>query len=257
MKKDLPTYIIHYTKYMERKKVMDTLLNKEGFQNITYITEFDREDISYTDYYNSFRANHLEYQNRKHYNFHPNYPLTPGEISFTLKQKTFLQKFVVSNYEYCFLLEDDVIVDKDFISKFDYYFESLPKDFDVAFFGQGGGKRIDKSLLEDGVYWYPKSYPADRCGDSFVLNKQSATKLLGCMEQFKICFPIDQEYAFWFRELDFKVYWLEPPITVQGSQIGLYTSVQQEFNTNSHFQDMSMSVRSDLQDIIKEVNDGN
>lgn len=251
MKKNLPTYVIHYTKYEERKVVLDKILKRENFVNVNYITKFDREDVSYIDYYNNFKANHLEYQNRKHYNFHPNYPLTPGEISVTLKQKEFLTEFVLSSYDHCFLLEDDVIVDQDFISKFDYYIESLPKDFDVAFVGQGGGKRIDQSLIKDNIYWYLKDYPSDRCGDSFLLTKEAASKLLKCMDQFKICFPIDQEYSFWFRELNMKVYWLEPPITVQGSQIGLYTSVQQEFNTNSHFQDMSMTVRSDINEIMK------
>ena len=257
MKKDLPTYVIHYTKYTERKKILDKVLKKEGFENINYITKYDREDISYIEYFESFKANHLEHKKRNHPLFYPKYPLSPGEISFTLKQKEFLKQFISSGYKYCFLLEDDVIVDKKFIEQFDFYSKRLPKDFDVAFFGQGAGLRVEKELLEDKVYWYLRNYPASRCGDSILFKRETAIQLLHCMETFKIAFPIDQEYTFWFRELDFKVYWLEPPITVQGSQIGLYTSVQQEYNTNCHYEDMNMSVRSDLQDIIKEVNDGN
>lgn len=254
MKKDLPTYVIHYTKYEQRKKVLEKILEKEGFENVNYIVEFDREKIGYEEYFNSFKADYVEWHRRNHPNFSPNcYPLTPGEVSFTLKQKYFLYKFVESEYSMAFLLEDDVILNENFIQQFDKYVESLPKDFDVAFFGQGAGLRVKPELIQTDVYWYAKDYPAARCGDSFLITKEMAKKLLTYMHNYKIAFPIDQEYSFWFRELQAKVYWLEPPITVQGSQIGLYTSVQQEYNTNCHFEDKTMYVRKDLQKILNEV----
>jgi hypothetical protein len=50
-----------------------------------------------------------------------------------------------------------------------------------------------------------------------------------------------------------KVYWLEPPISVQGSQIGVFSSFQQEYKTNSHFEDKTMLVRKDLQQILNDI----
>lgn len=252
MKQNLPTYVIHYTKYENRKRLLNKILEKENFVNVNYIEKYDRENITYFDYYENFRANHLEYQRRQHFNFSPLFPLTPGEISFTLKQKQFLTDFVNSSYDFCFLLEDDVIVNENFIEQFDRYMSLIPNDFDVAFVGQGGNKRIPEEQRIDGIHWYLKEYPSDRCGDSIVFKKESARRILQHMDKFKICFPIDHEYAFWFRELNMKVYWLEPPLSVQGSQIGLFKSVQQEFNTNSHCEDKSMYVRKDLNTFLED-----
>lgn len=250
MNKPFPTYVVHYTKNIQRKLLLDTIFNIENFTNVNYICAYDREDLTYIDYFNNFKADFIEYQKRNHRFFSPHYPLTPPEISCALKHKQVLKNFVKTGQGYCLLLEDDNILETEFLNKFDKYFSEIPKDFGVGFIGQGAGKRIDSSLIKENQYWYKKEYPADRCGDSIIFTKSAAELILNHIEEHKICFPIDHEYAFWFEILKIPVYWLEPPLTVQGSQIGLFHSIQDDYNTNSKFEDKTLPVRADITKIM-------
>lgn len=250
MNKAFPTYVVHYTKNIKRKSLLDVIFNIEGFNNINYICCYDREDVTYLDYFNNFKADFFEYQKRNHKHFSPHYPLTPPEVSCALKHKQVLTNFLNSGQDYCLLLEDDNILETDFLRKFDDCFSKIPDDFGVGFIGQGAGKRINTSIIKENQYWYKKEYPADRCGDSIIFTKLAAKLILEHMEQHKICFPIDHEYAFWFEILKIPVYWLEPPLTVQGSQIGLFNSIQDDYNTNSKFEDKSLPVRQDISNLM-------
>ena len=43
----------------------------------------------------------------------------------------------ISNFEYNLVLEDDAILDKDFLSKLTRGLEQLPDDYDMLFLGDG------------------------------------------------------------------------------------------------------------------------
>lgn len=248
-----PIYIMHYSKHVDRKKLLSKILNKEisssGFQgDVFWITKYDRDYVSYNDYYMNFSANHLTHQQRQPTEYFPRYPLQPEVISLCLKHKTAIEMFVKeSKDKFCLFLEDDAILHEGFFTKLDEYLKTLPEDFDAAFIGQGCNKRIEN--LEDGVSWYRKEYPADRNTDSIIFSRNFLSSLLPTLDHYRMAFPIDHEYSFWFRVMKSNVYWLEPPIVTQGSQIGVFESFQPE---HSRFLDKSQNSRSDLKELISE-----
>lgn len=250
---NFPVYIMHYTKHESRKLLLTKILNKEilnsGFNgSFEWIESFDKEDVSYLDYYNNFSANHLSHQQRQPTEYFPRYPLQPEVISLCLKHKTAIEKFVKeTTSDICLFLEDDAILHEDFFNLINEYIKTLPEDFHAAFIGQGCDKRVPAEQLKEGIYWYKKTYPADRNTDSIIFSRKFLTTLLNNINTYKISFPIDHEYSFWFRVMNSNVYWLNPSIVTQGSQIGLFESFQPE---HSRFFDKSLKSRSDLQELV-------
>ena len=251
MDNHIPSFVAHYTPNAKRRKVLELIHKKENLTNVTWITEYDREEISYELYTKCFQADHLEYQKRGQdpNEFFPHYPLTPSVVSLALKQKEIYRRISLCDSEYGIMFEDDAILCENFIERFRGYMEEIPKDWDVAFIGQGGGKRIQGTHPD--THWYLKGHPADRCADSVILTKEAASKIYQCFNNYKICFPGDAELGFWMKILEMKVFWLEPPIVVQGSQNGMYGSIQPP---NSRFIDRNMQLRSDIDQIIEEAN---
>lgn len=249
MTNDIPSYIVHYKGNIERKKLMDAILLKEKFNNVTWILDWDKEEVSYELYTKNFQADHLEYQRRGQdpNEFFPHYPLQPEMVSLSLKQKEAIRKIGCGNNDCGLMFEDDAIVCENFKETLHIYMNSLPADWDVAFIGQGGGKRIPKDKLKDGLFWYKKDHPADRCADSVLFRKEAAYRIYENMNHHKICFNPDPELGFWMKVLNMNVYWLEPPIVVQGSQNGLFETVQPP---RSRYVDKTMQTRSDMEDLV-------
>lgn len=248
-----PIYIMHYSKHVDRKKLLNKILNKEitssGFKGeVFWVTKYDRDQVSYNDYYMNFSANHLTHQQRQPTEYFPRYPLQPEVISLCLKHKTAIEMFIKESEDnFCLFLEDDAILHEGFFNKLDGYIKTLPENFDAAFIGQGCNKRIEN--LEDGISWYKKEYPADRNTDSIIFSRNFLSSLLPTLDHYRMAFPIDHEYSFWFRVMKSNVYWLEPPIVTQGSQIGVFESFQPD---HSKFLDTTQNSRLDLKELLSE-----
>lgn len=248
----IPSYIVHYKGNTKRRKVMETIFKKEKMENIHWILDWDREEISYQTYFENFQADHLEYQKRGQdpNEFFPHYPLKPAFVSICLKQKEIIRRIGYGEHDIGIMFEDDAIVCENFKETLHIYMNSLPVDWDVCFIGQGAGKRIPKEKLKDGVFWYKKDHPADRCCDSVIFKKESAKKIYDAIHKYKICFAADPELGFWMSQYKMNVYWLEPPIVVQGSQNGLFETIQP---THSQHIDPNMQTRSDMNEILKSI----
>ena len=89
MNKDIPSYVVHYKGNVERRKIMEEIFLREKMENVTWILDWDREEVSYQLYVKNFQADHLEYQKRGQdpNEFFPHYPLQPEMVSLGLKQK--------------------------------------------------------------------------------------------------------------------------------------------------------------------------
>ncbi len=250
MREGFPSYIVHYKGNVKRRELMEKIFAKEQMQNVTWILDYDREEVSYQMFVDNFQADHLEYQKRGQdpNEFFPHYPLQPEMVSLCLKQKEAFRRIGYGSDPYGFMFEDDAIICDNFKLTFNEYFAQLPEDWDVAFIGQGGGKRIPKEKLIDGQFWYLKDHPADRCADSVLFKKESAKRIYDHINHYKICFNPDPELGFWMKALNMKVYWLEPPIVVQGSQNGLFETVQPARST---FVDTTMQSRNDIDELTK------
>jgi hypothetical protein len=244
-------FVMHYTKNESRKKLLVDIFKRENIQNVNWVTCFDKEEVTYEIYRNNFKADISEYQRRMPSYFSPGlYPLKPEEVSLALKHKFSLREAFKSSEELFLFLEDDAIVESNFIERLYEYIEYLPKDWDVAFIGQAVDKRISDQEKVEGKYWYKKDFPADRCTDSILFTKKAAARLYNVMESGKICYPIDHEYSYWFRELRMNVYWLEPPLVTQGSQCGIFDSFQ---DPHSRYLNPNMSIRVDIQELLNGI----
>lgn len=246
---DFECYVVHYTGHTKRKKFLLNQFNKEKIK-VTFIEDYDREFVSYEEAYKNFDMSIWEYQKRSPTSFSPYlYPLKPAEISLCLKHKEAFRKFLVeSKKEYLFLMEDDVILCENFIHTLDNYLKTIPSDWDAAFIGQGGGKRIEKSLIKKNIYWYHKDHPADRCADSVLFKRTTVEKIYKGMVSRKISFPPDHELSFWFRNFNTKIYWLEPPIVAQGSQTGYFESYQDAIS--GQYEDKTIKMRMDMEKLL-------
>lgn len=246
---DFECYVVHYTPLVERKKFLLGQFNKERI-TATFIENFDREELSYQMVYDNFKMNLWEYQRRSPTGYSPYlYPMKPADVSNCLKHKEAFRRFLnESTKDYMFLMEDDVIVCENFIAVLNSYLKELPSDWSAAFIGQGAGKRIPQEQLKEGINWYRKDHPADRCADSVLFSRKSVEMIYANMVSKGIAFPPDHELSFWFRVCDMKVYWLEPPIVAQGSQTGYFESYQDALS--GKYEDKTVSIRSDMKELL-------
>lgn len=246
MTPDIPTYVLHYTKNAERRKFQEHILKCEGFTNVTWVTDFDRENITYDMFLEHFNAHVVEYMRRRPTAFDPFYPLRSAEISLCMKHKLALELFWQSTAETCLIIEDDVVLQQDFRTKLLGYLPLLPSNWHLAFPGDCN-MRIDPKDLVHGESWYKNPVGKAKCSDSILWNRTSAREILQGWTNHKICMPSDHEISFWMRVLNWQTYWLEPPLCVQGSHIGLFESMQL---AHGRYYNADLKYRSDLQEIV-------
>ena len=97
---NLMTYIMHYTPLKERKYFQLEQLNKLSLQNNIFIEKYDKENLQLED---------LIKFNEK--------TLKLGTISLFRKHIYAMELIQKNMFKYNLLLEDDAVLDKDFVSK--------------------------------------------------------------------------------------------------------------------------------------------
>ena len=154
--------------------------------------------------------------------------------NYTITHKC-LQKILNNEYKYSLILEDDAILDKEFIPKLKRGLKQLPDDYDMLFIGNGCNLHIP--LIKRTPYNFiykkcrePTSWGGDggtRCTDSYLVSKKGAKKLMSYVSKLKegaINIPVDWWLNQVIRDLKLEIYWLEPTIVSQGTQTGKYKS---------------------------------
>ena len=116
----LLTFVIHYTPLKERKNFQLEQLDKLSLKYNFFIEKYDKENLEIKD---------LIKFNKK--------VLGLGTISLLRKFIYAMELIQISNFEYNLVLEDDAILDKDFLSKLTRGLEQLPDDYDMLFLGDG------------------------------------------------------------------------------------------------------------------------
>lgn len=221
MKKLNKIYVIHYTKLVDRKIYLEDKFGKLNV-NVEWVTQFDRENVTVE-------------QIKSFYKFDPNYtdihidPITGDppirhlrtpEICCLMSHYYCIEEQVKNNYEYILILEDDVVFENDAFVKVNDILNSLPSDCDICYLGNGCG--LKPNTVIDGKTFYDTTFGI-KAADSIILNFKSAKYLLD--KKMQIQRPIDYHINAFRNYL--KIYWIEPSIFTQGSQIGLYkTAVQ-------------------------------
>lgn len=213
--KDLPIYIIHYKKMVDRKQYLSSWLEKHN-KNAFWITDPEREDLTdemISKYYDS----NME---PPEWSIYPklNRNLLKGEIACSIAHLNAYKHAVENNYENIMVLEDDCQFIDNFISIFDSLFSNCPKNYDAIFLGSCCGLvHPDKpaNISPEEAKFFKKLPPLGRCAFSIVLSQDCCKKILDRCVPFN--YPMDwQAYviASQHKTDPFDIYWVEPPITI-------------------------------------------
>ena len=220
---ELPIYVAHYSKLVERRARLQKDLSELGLR-ATWLTEHDSEDISDDVLQRCYPYNDDVWRLKtEFYTSEPPRPIKRSEASLAFKHLEFYRRLRDAAHACALVLEDDVLFDRHFCDHFDRYFTSVPDDFDFIFIGSGCNLRVPNPSST--VHFYPKSTPSTKCTDSYLITRRAAERLLAVMPPLTL--PIDFELNYQLHALQMRVYWLEPPLVVQGSQSGLYRSAIQ------------------------------
>lgn len=127
----------------------------------------------------------------------------PGELGIWASNLTAWENFVKSDYDQIILMEDDIVLGKDFNKKLLNYIDELPDDWDVftAYIPETGNVRYGKNkkklfIGKDNVC---KVYQSWSCL-CYVVSKSGAKKLLKQVQE-PVNSPIDH-YLFYHSDLN-------------------------------------------------------
>jgi GR25 family glycosyltransferase involved in LPS biosynthesis len=212
----MKTFVIHYTKLKDRKEFILNQFEDENITDYEFIEGYDQEVLTFQD--KSYFAN-----------------LKLSGMSVILKHLQVWRTIAASTeYDMALVLEDDVILDKDFTSVLSKYLEQLPPTFDMLNIGNGSNMHIEDDKIVPGKYIYLKGleqtcwggFGATRACDSYILSKKGAQKICSYFDSLtrQITIPIDHWLNYVLRDVNAEVYWAEPTIVIPGSMIGIFQS---------------------------------
>ncbi len=207
-------FVLHYSKLTDRKMFIIKQFEKHGITDYEFIEKYDKEDIQ-SEYNNKFKK------------------VSIGSASLILKHIHVYHE-IMQKYDQALIFEDDVVLCPNFNTIFNMYISELPADYDMLFIGNGCNLHIPINMQQNNKHIYEKTlYPtkwggdgATRCTDSYVISKKAATSLVNYFDNIKdkIILPIDWLLNAAARATSLKVYWAEPTIIKQGSEMGLFKS---------------------------------
>ena len=214
---DLHIFVIHYTPLFERKAFLLEELTKHNL-NYTFIEKFDKLKLSEQDL--------IKFDLKR---------VKLSMCSNIRKHIEAYEQIISSKYKYNLIIEDDVILDKNFNNKLSKALKQLPNDYDMLFIGNGCNLHIPMSTQKPNKFIYKKCNEptrwggngATRCMDSILISQKCATKICNYYESMKensVDLPIDWWLNEVIRDLKLEIYWMEPTIITQGSGTGKYKS---------------------------------
>jgi glycosyl transferase family 25 len=155
----------------------------------------------------------------------------------------FVYKEISEKYNEALILEDDVILGDDFMNKLSIYMSQLPSDYDMLFVGEGlVNMHVPSDQLKPGVNIYETSADptcwgyggSSKCSDSYIVSKKCATTLINYVWKEKTSLPVDHWINLAVKENNLKVFWAEPTIAQQGTQIGVFKTSIEPTDINIH-----------------------
>ena len=239
-------YVPHYKPATDRKAALVKQFRLAGITECVFIETHDAEELSdelIQRFYNSdksawdekirlthnVRVEAMLYEDRKPWSQGVNYAIPPfpqrilkkSEISLSFKHLLAWADICEKELDYGILLEDDVIIFPGLVHDFNEQLKNTPDDWDLIFFGSGDDHRVPERTEGRGVY--KMTPPRVKCTDSYAVSRKAAEKLRDGL--FPVSMPLDFEMQYFLMKHDLSVYWFEPPLVMQGSQLGTTRSL--------------------------------
>jgi GR25 family glycosyltransferase involved in LPS biosynthesis len=215
----LPVHVAHYTPLRERRARLQADLAAHHIV-ARWMTRHDREDLTAEVRARYYRRDDALWRRKTFYTECAPRALSPADLSLAIKHVEIYRQILEDGQPFALILEDDVLLAPDFAARFDRYFAHAPSDLDLVFIGSCCGLRVASAT--DDRHFYPKTTPATKCTDSYLISRAAAERLLRTM--LPLTLPIDFELNYQLHAHGMTVYWLEPPLAAQGSQNGTYAS---------------------------------
>ena len=255
----MQAFVVHYTPLVDRKNHINNLFNELDIKP-KFITKYDRENLlefsniynfseerwnqqineikdillknsfckssRIEDKFNLFAKNRLNYFYRKF--ILPKWmkprKLKLSEISLTLKHYSALKKIENFN-EPALIVEDDIVLKADSLDYLKQSFLLCSKKFD--YIDLGGGCDLpfykDDRLIQNTNKFISLAVPRSRTTAAYMITPAAAKKL--AIGIFPITMPIDWQYQYIFKKMNFKVSWSYPSGFIHGSQKHFKSSI--------------------------------
>lgn len=209
----LTIYVIHYTRFTERRAHMEALLRNSGLDQfpIRWVTEHDREELL---------NSHAEGK------WCDPGKLAAGSVSLILKHLLAYQLITVKPQGWHLILEDDILIQPESLKKMYAMVQKLPSNWELFFIGLGCQLHVPWWKRRPGkeVYfrgwkkWWRGGGGCSRCTEAYFINPTFANRLLASRfahPPFDTAIDWLLNKAGW--EMRIHSYWAEPPVITQGA----------------------------------------
>lgn len=217
------TYVMHYSKLIEREKHLKECLKNIPRQPII-ITEFDQENLTEELIKESYILDIQRYEEAIKFGYAGNKKLRSCDISLNLKHYEAMKRFIESNEQVALFLEDDIIPTPNYIEQIKFIILNTPSDYDMIFIGLGNGEKFRKERIKNAkkINDYCYEMQSTNCTEAYLISRNAAIKLYENFLPFSL--PIDWELGYRIVQLNLKVFWWFPHIFEQGSSNGKFKS---------------------------------
>jgi GR25 family glycosyltransferase involved in LPS biosynthesis len=165
---------------------------------------------------------HIEAYRISHRTLKDNY------IAVMLEHLFALQKAVQDNVKIAMIVEDDVIFCDGFSDKIVNYMNQLPDNWDVFYPGEACNQRLPQTDPNKNVYLHPQK--STRTSYFYIMKIETIKRILTTIIPFTLAVDFELTYQYWNHNMN--VYWGEPSLSKQGSEIGVYKSLACDGNGN-------------------------
>lgn len=230
---DIPIYVAHYDKAIDRKTYLDSMLPTLNPKKIIFNSDFcNRSQIYHSISPRLIDNSPATFIFKTHHSNNQCWGTalstkTPEYLGNFLNHIQIWKKIAKGDSRHGIVLEDDAVLVNNAPDILKRQMCNIPKELEIGYLhpGPGNGYTLEKFFginPEPDVHWVkiPKRVTRGQC--SYVLSKEGATRLLQCI--FPITKNIDHELNFTQSFYDFKVYWTVEHAFLEGSCNGNYKS---------------------------------
>lgn len=207
MTASVPIFVLSCKKgYEDRRRSIDSQMQRYAL-SYQYVLEWDRPEID------------EEISSR--------YFVAEMPVSLKspfLKHLTALQRAIESNRERVLILEDDVILEKNFPARFQTVLEeSLGiRNDHVVYLSNYGNRYTPRSKRRPHQTLYPNDH--SRAADSYLITLGACKKRLLWFQENRASLAIDHQLNRIDQAMGVDIYWAEDPLIEQGSENGTFHS---------------------------------